>query len=60
MQNDVSSRLGRRVKDLRVARGLTQVDIARRFGIDRSFISDVENGKKAVSLPMINVVALSF
>jgi transcriptional regulator with XRE-family HTH domain len=28
------------------------------FGIDRSYISDVERGKKSISLPMLEIVAL--
>jgi transcriptional regulator with XRE-family HTH domain len=28
------------------------------FGIDRSFISDVERGRKSISLPMLEVIAL--
>ena len=56
--NDVSSRFGRRLKGLRNERDLTQISMARRFGIDRSFISDVERGRKSMSLPMLEVVAL--
>lgn len=55
---DVSSRFGRRLRELRRSRDLTQVDMARRFGIDRSFISDVERGRKSISLPMLEVIAL--
>ena len=57
-QTDVSSRFGRRLKVLRRERELTQVSMARRFGIDRSFISDVELGKKSMSLPMLEIVAI--
>lgn len=28
------------------------------FGIDRSFISDVERGRKSISLTMLEVIAL--
>ena len=28
------------------------------FGIDRSFISDVERGRKSISLPTLEVIAL--
>ena len=28
------------------------------FGIDRSFISDMERGRKSASLPMMEVIAL--
>jgi DNA-binding XRE family transcriptional regulator len=55
---DVSSRFGRRLRELRLQRKLTQSEMARRFGIDRSFISDVERGRKSISLPMIEVIAL--
>ena len=55
---DVSSRFGRRLRELRVQRKLTQSEMARKFGIDRSFISDVERGRKSISLPMIEVIAL--
>ncbi len=37
---------------------MTQSDMAKRFGIDRSFISDVERGRKSISLPMLEVIAL--
>ena len=28
------------------------------FGIDRTFISDVERGRKGISLPMLEVIAI--
>ncbi len=28
------------------------------FGIDRSFISDVERGRKSISLPLLEVMAI--
>lgn len=58
MPRDVSSRFGRRLRELRSERNLTQSDMARKFGIDRSFISDVERGRKSISLVMLDVLAL--
>lgn len=58
LANDVSSRFGRRLRQMRLSRNLTQSDMARKFGIDRSFISELECGRKAVSLPMLEVIAL--
>ena len=58
MPLDVSSRFGRRLRELRQQRNLTQSEMARKFGIDRSFISDVERGRKSISLPMLEVIAL--
>jgi DNA-binding XRE family transcriptional regulator len=55
---DVSSRFGLRLRELRRERNLTQLRMAREFGIDRSFISDVERGRKSISLPMLEVIAL--
>lgn len=55
---DVSSRFGLRLRELRKERNLTQLRMANEFGIDRSFISDVERGRKSISLPMLEVIAL--
>src|SRR5438270_13887243 len=49
---DVSSRFGARLRELRRERNMTQLRMATDFGIDRSFISDVERGRKSISLPM--------
>jgi DNA-binding XRE family transcriptional regulator len=56
--SDVSSRFGLRLRELRRERNLTQLRMANDFGIDRSFISDVERGRKSISLPMLEIIAL--
>ncbi|WP_396271450.1 helix-turn-helix domain-containing protein [Granulicella arctica] len=58
LPRDVSSRFGRRLRQLRRERNLTQLRMAVDFGIDRSFISDVERGRKSISLPLLEVIAL--
>ncbi len=55
---DVTSRFGARLRELRRERNLTQTRMSSIFGIDRSFISDVERGRKSISLPMLEVIAL--
>lgn len=55
---DVSSRFGAKLRQLRHERNLTQLRMAVEFGIDRTFISDVERGRKSISLPMLEVLAL--
>lgn len=57
-RRDVSSRFGARLRELRRERNLTQLRMANEFGIDRSFISDVERGRKSISLPMLEIIAL--
>ena len=54
----VSSRFGLRVRQLRRERKWTQMRMAVDFGIDRSFISDLERGRKSASLPTMEVIAL--
>jgi DNA-binding XRE family transcriptional regulator len=58
MPLDVSSRFGVRLRQLRRERNLTQSRMATEFGIDRTFISDVERGRKSISLPMLEILAL--
>ncbi len=55
---DLSTRFGRRLRELRRERNMTQLQMAIGFGIDRSFISDVERGRKSISLHMLEVIAL--
>ncbi len=56
----IVDRFGIRLRTLRKARGMTQIEMSIEFGIDRSFISDVERGKKAISLPLLEVIAIGF
>ena len=60
LPRDVSSRFGVRLRELRREREMTQLRMAIDFGIDRTFISDVERGRKSISLPMLEVLALGF
>ncbi|MBE7159109.1 MAG: helix-turn-helix transcriptional regulator [Rhodospirillales bacterium] len=60
LPKDVSARFGIRLRNLRRDRNLTQLRMAVEFGIDRTFISDVERGRKSISLPMLEVMALGF
>lgn len=55
---DVSRRFGLRLRQLRLERSLTQIRMATEFGIDRSFISDVERGRKSISLLTLEIMAL--
>jgi transcriptional regulator with XRE-family HTH domain len=55
-----AGRFGKRLRQLRIARGLSQVEMAHQFGIDRGHISEMESGKKNVCLPMLEVLARGF
>jgi transcriptional regulator with XRE-family HTH domain len=57
---NISVRLGQRLRKLREKAGLSQVEMAYRFGIDRGHISDLERGKKNICLPMLEVLSRGF
>lgn len=57
---DITSRFGRRLRHLREVKGMTQTEVAEAFGIDRTFISDLERGRKSVCLPTMEIFALGF
>jgi DNA-binding XRE family transcriptional regulator len=56
----IDARFGARVRDLRKEREWTQLYMAIHCGIDRSHISDVERGRKSMTLSLVEVVALGF
>jgi transcriptional regulator with XRE-family HTH domain len=54
---DVTQRFGRRVRELRVKTGLSQEEFAARCGLDRTYMSGIERGKRNVSLRNIDAIA---
>lgn len=57
MPADLLVRLGDRIRKLRKKNGWTQVGFAERVGIDRSFLADVERGKRNVSILNLDLIA---
>lgn len=57
MPADLLVRLGDRIRKLRKKRGWTQVVMAEKVGIDRSFLADVERGKRNVSILNLELMA---
>jgi transcriptional regulator with XRE-family HTH domain len=45
---------------LRQKRGWTQVEMAERVGIDRSFLADVERGRRNISILNLYAIAKGF
>lgn len=50
-------RFGMRLRKLRTARRISQEAFAGRCGLDRTYISGIERGKRNVSLRNIDVIA---
>jgi transcriptional regulator with XRE-family HTH domain len=48
------------VRKLRRERGWKQVYMAEHIGMDRSFISDLENGKKEICIRNLQILARAF
>ena len=46
MSNDVRRVVGRNVKRLRIAAGLSQAELAARMGVDRAYVSGLELGQR--------------
>jgi transcriptional regulator with XRE-family HTH domain len=60
MPSDIRARLGLRLRQLRKKKGLTQVELADYLGLRRTYISDLEHGKRNVSLLTLEVIARGF
>lgn len=53
-------KFGRRVKQLRKDRNLTQEDLAFKIGVDRSYMGFIERGEKNPTLKNIDKLAKAF
>jgi transcriptional regulator with XRE-family HTH domain len=60
MPADIRARFGARLHSLRKKRGLTQVELADYLGLRRTYISDLERGKRNVSLLTLEIIARGF
>jgi transcriptional regulator with XRE-family HTH domain len=52
--------MGKRIRELRKARGWNQDDLAQQSGFGRTYISNVERGAKNPSLRSLEIFALGF
>jgi transcriptional regulator with XRE-family HTH domain len=50
-------KFGKRVRELRIEAGLTQEELGFRAGLDRTYISGIERGKRNPSLRNIDKLA---
>lgn len=54
---DDAKKLGENLKKIRLSKGIKQVEIARTLEVDRSFVSNIENGKTNPTLSTIASLA---
>lgn len=55
--SETQRRLGLRIKDLREERGLSQYACAPLLGVSRTYLADVECGRRNVSLAALDSIA---
>lgn len=60
MSTDIRALLGNRIRSLRRKHGWTQVEMAEMLGVDRSYLSEIETGKKDPSLRVLKTIADGF
>ena len=59
MQDHILIRYGQAVRKVRLERGISQEELADRSGLHRTYISDIELGKRNLSLENIERIAIS-
>ena len=59
MKEHILIRYGQAVRKVRLEQGLSQEELADRCGLHRTYISDVELGKRNISLENIERIAIS-
>ena len=59
MQSDILSRYGRALRKIRTELGISQEELADLCGLHRTYISDVELGKRNLSLENIERISIA-
>jgi transcriptional regulator with XRE-family HTH domain len=54
---DICTRLGQNVRQLREAKGWSQEDYADRAGIHRTYVSDIERGRRNPTITVVERLA---
>lgn len=57
---DISTRLGLNIRRLREERGWSQEDYADRAGIHRTYVSDIERGRRNPTITVVEKLARPF
>ena len=59
MKEHILIRYGQAVRKVRLEQGISQEELADRCGLHRTYISDVELGKRNISLENVERIAIS-
>ncbi len=56
---DIKQKVGARVRELRHELGLSQEALAYKAEVDRTYVSDVENGRRNISMELLEKVIIA-
>jgi len=60
----IKEKVGQRVRELRGVKGVSQEALANKAEIDRTYVTDVENGRRNISIQnlekLVNALEISF
>lgn len=56
----IKEQVGKRIKELRLSKNMSQEDFAYKCGLDRTYITSLERGKRNVSLINLEKIANAF
>jgi transcriptional regulator with XRE-family HTH domain len=57
---DIRKKFGKRVKELRQSKGLSQEGLAHLAELDRTYIPSIEKGERNVSIEVIQKLSIAF
>ena len=57
---DIQLKIGKRIKELREKKKLSQEKLAAEAGLDRTYVNSVENGKRNISIVNIEKIVKAF
>jgi transcriptional regulator with XRE-family HTH domain len=56
---NIREKIGQRIRELRIERQLSQEALAFNAGVDRTYMSDLENGRRNVSVEILERVVVA-
>ena len=56
---DVKFKFGKKIKSLRLEKGLSQEQLAHKANLDRTYIPSIEKGERNVSITVIEKLAIA-
>ena len=55
---EIQQKIGVRIKEIRTAKNITQEGVAFRSDVDRTFMNQVENGKRNISVKFLRKIVI--